>query len=83
MLISSTPRRTSTLSQPQRGKISVAIPEDLYESIKKRIEGKGFSTPDDFVTYVLRVSMGKQQDSSAPVDDDEKVIEQLKALGYI
>ena len=70
------------MSQARQGRVTVSIPEDLYESIKKRIEGKGFSTPDDFVTYVLRISLGKQPDASETADD-EKVIEQLKALGYI
>jgi Arc/MetJ-type ribon-helix-helix transcriptional regulator len=68
-------------SQPNE-LISVSIPADLHAQIKKSIEGKGFSTVDDFVTYVLRVTMGKQPVKSEDVDDSG-VVDQLKALGYI
>src|SRR5712692_6461414 len=68
-------------SQPTE-RIPVSIPADLYAQIKKSIEGKGFSTVDDFVTYVLRVTMGKQPDKPEDVEDSG-VVDQLKALGYI
>jgi Arc/MetJ-type ribon-helix-helix transcriptional regulator len=63
-------------------KVSVSIPADLHAQIKKSIEGKGFSTVDDFVTYVLRVTMGKQLVKPESADDGA-VVDQLKALGYI
>ena len=68
-------------SQPTE-RIPVSIPADLHAQIKKSIEGKGFSTVDDFVTYVLRVTMGKQLDKPEDVEDSG-VVDQLKALGYI
>ncbi|MGD0477839.1 MAG: CopG family transcriptional regulator [Nitrososphaerales archaeon] len=69
------------MSEPPKKK-AVAIPEDLYEQIQGAIKGKGFSTVDDYVTYFLRISFGKQPQKEEE-GDDSKVIDQLKALGYI
>jgi len=72
----------STLSDNSPAKKQISIPEDLYEDIRKSIEGKGFSTVDDYVTYVFRIAMGKKSSDVQDTDND-KVMEQLKALGYI
>lgn len=69
------------MSEPPPKK-TVAIPADLYEQIRKSIEGKGFSTVDDYVAYFLRISFGKQPQKEE-AGDDSKVIDQLKSLGYI
>ena len=62
----------------------MSIPEDLYESIRKSIEGKGFNSVDDYVTYVLHVTIGKSSSTTKGAEtDDEKVMQQLKSLGYI
>jgi Arc/MetJ-type ribon-helix-helix transcriptional regulator len=68
-------------NQPNE-RISVSIPADLHAQIKKSIEGKGFNTVDDFVTYILRVTMGKQP-TKPENSDDSAVVDQLRALGYI
>jgi len=68
-------------NQPNE-RVSISIPADLHAQIKKSIEGKGFSTVDDFVTYVLRVTVGKQP-AKPENADDSIVVDQLKALGYI
>ena len=65
-------------------KREVKIPQDLYDDITKAVAGKGFSTVDDYVTYVLRITLGKKQaGTSDQQSDDENVMKQLKALGYI
>ena len=33
---------------------TVSIPKPLYDKIKARIEGTGFTSVSDYVTYVLR-----------------------------
>jgi hypothetical protein len=55
---------------------------DLYDSISKKIAGKGFATVADFVNYVLRVAVGKETEE-LDAEDTESVMARLKALGYI
>jgi hypothetical protein len=35
-------------------KVTLKIPRPLYERIQKLIEGSGFSSPTDFIVFVLR-----------------------------
>jgi hypothetical protein len=74
--------RNGEIEAESSDKHQVLIPQDLYDLVRKLIEGKGFSTVDDYVTFVLRVNMGKKSSSNKQVDD-ENVMKQLKALGYI
>lgn len=78
---------------------TISIPKPLVEKIKKRCEGTGFTSVSSYVTYVLRqlISNMEQKNESANQksqttnppreafsrDDEEKVKERLKALGYI
>jgi predicted CopG family antitoxin len=63
---------------------TVAIESDLYEELKKMIEETGFSTVDDYVTYLLRSQIGKKDQTQDLSDEDtEAVTSRLKALGYI
>jgi len=66
----------------EKGKTAVLIPSDLYEQIRDSVSEKGFSSVDDYVAYVLRVSEGKVSQGNAE-EDDERVKNRLKALGYI
>lgn len=60
----------------------VRIPKDLYEEIEKGLRDKGFSTVDDFVTYVLRVTLGKPSETLSE-EDTKSVTDRLKRLGYV
>jgi len=66
-------------------KIAVMIPEELYRLIQEEIKNTGFSKVDDYVTYMLHVKLGKKsvKSSSTTKEDEDKVIEQLKSLGYL
>lgn len=66
----------------KQDKKAIYIPLDLYELIQKKVSGKGFSTPDDFVVYTLRIILGKGTQSIESIDE-EKVMEQLRAMGYV
>ena len=39
-------------------KVTVKIPRPLYERIQQVIDGSGFSSPTDFVVFVLRDLVG-------------------------
>jgi len=66
---------------------TVSIPTPLVEKIKKRIEGTGFTSVSSYVTYVLReVIANMDEDDDEEVfskEDEEKVKERLRALGYL
>jgi len=66
---------------------TVSIPTQLYEKIKKRIEGTGFTSVSDYVTYVLREVLAsleeEEKEEAFSPEEEEKVKERLRALGYI
>ncbi len=74
-------------SEKERKHTTVSIPIQLYEKIKKRIKGTGFTSVSDYVTYVLReVIASLEEEEKEEVfskEEEEKVKERLRALGYL
>ena len=66
---------------------TISIPTPLAEKIKKKIEGTGFHSLSSYVTYVLReVISGMEENDEEEAfskEDEEKVKERLRALGYL
>ena len=66
---------------------TISIPTPLAGKIKKRIEGTGFNSLSSYVTYVLREVISniedEEQDEAFSKEDEEKVKERLRALGYL
>lgn len=65
---------------------TVSIPTPLVEKIKQRIEGTGFTSVSSYVTYVLReviANMDEEEEEVFSKEDEEKVKERLRALGYL
>ncbi|RLF40892.1 MAG: CopG family transcriptional regulator [Thermoplasmata archaeon] len=65
---------------------TISIPTPLAEKIKKRIEGTGFHSLSSYVTYVLREvlsGMEEEEEEAFTKEDEEKVKERLRALGYL
>ena len=65
---------------------TVSIPTPLAEKIKKRIKGTGFTSLSSYVTYVLREvisGMGEESEEAFSKEDEEKVKDRLRALGYL
>jgi len=66
---------------------TVSIPTALYERIKSIMEGTGFKSVSDYVTYVLRevVAMHEMEKMSEPFSEEDvrRIKEKLKALGYL
>ena len=66
-------------------KINIRIPLDLYSEIKRKIELEDkFNNVEDFVEFVLR-ELFKENISEQIFDseDENKVKERLKSLGYL
>jgi len=69
-----------------KNKVTIKIPEELYENLKKMIENTGFSSVNEFIVFVMRnVSSGGHitQGDSLSKEEIESVRKRLKALGYI
>ena len=71
----------------ERKHTTVSIPVQLIEKIKERIKGTGFTSVSAYVTYVLReVLSSLEMEEKKEVftkDEEEKVKEKLRALGYL
>lgn len=63
----------------------VKIPIDLYKQIEEKIKNSDVSSVTDFITTLLKEKLSSDQPETAPLssEDEEKVKERLKALGYM
>lgn len=66
---------------------TISIPTPLAAKIKKRIEGTGFNSLSSYVTYVLREVISgieeEEEEEAFSKEDEQKVKERLRALGYL
>ncbi len=58
----------------------ITIPAELCNKLKKPAEEAGFKSVND---YILKVLEDKASSSDFSDEDEEKVKERLKALGYM
>lgn len=80
--------RGPMLKEPR---VTVKIPRPLYRRIQQVIENSGFSSPTDFIVYVIRdlVSEVESKPVKAGADPEftpeelEAVRQKLKNLGYL
>ncbi len=63
----------------------VSIPTSLYKKIEEKIKGSEIKSVSSYITKVLRESLSKEETTQEAFskEDEEKVKERLKALGYI
>ena len=63
----------------------IAIPTSLYQKIEEKIKGTELTSVASYVTKVLNDSLSKEQETKEAFskEDEEKVKDRLKALGYI
>jgi Arc/MetJ-type ribon-helix-helix transcriptional regulator len=65
---------------------TIQIPGTLYDRVSARIEGTEFASVSDYVTRVIRERLAAEENkkaSSYTREEEEKVKERLKALGYL
>lgn len=70
----------------RESKVTVKIPRPLYRKIQQVVDGSGFSSPTDFIVYVLRDLMGEASGETKPEFDAhelEELKKKLKKLGYL
>lgn len=65
---------------------SVELPESLYNRIEARVRGSKFASVSDYVSFVLReklVSDEEVSQSHFTKEEEEKIKDRLRALGYL
>ncbi len=69
----------------KEGRIDVSIPASLYKKIEERIKGTETESVSSYVTKVIEENLAKKEGApeSLSEEDEEKVKERLKALGYL
>lgn len=69
--------------------VTLKIPKDLSEELKKRAEDKGFKSLSDYVTYILRQVLSKieteEKQKKEPLikEGEEEIKQKLRDLGYL
>ena len=61
----------------------VKLDRDLYDRARKVSETAGYSSVDEFVTHVLEKEIQRLTGGDGNAEDEEKLKERLKGLGYI
>lgn len=69
--------QTVTLHAVRESKVTVKIPRPLYRKIQLVVEGSGFSSPTDFIVFVLRDLMGDTP--AAKVDPEAGLVPEADA----
>jgi len=64
---------------------TVSIPMSLYKKIEESIKGTDVTSVSSYVAKILRETLAKDEakEDVFSKEDEEKVKERLKALGYI
>ena len=69
----------------EKESMSVSIPASLYKKIEEVIQGTDVTSVSSYVAKVLREKLSQQEKAGEDFskEDEEKVKERLKALGYL
>jgi len=69
----------------EEDKVTIQIPKKLYEKAKKYIEQHGgFSSVEELVEFVLNEVLTEEEPEYVySKEEEEKVKERLRALGYL
>lgn len=65
--------------------LTIRIPRDLYEKVRKEADESGFTDINEFIVFVLSqlVETSETGGEVLSKEDEEKVRERLRSLGYI
>ena len=64
---------------------TVSIPTELADKSREFIKGTGFKNLSDYVTFILReiISTRREWNQAKTQEDEERVKEKLRRLGYL
>lgn len=68
-------------------RVTVKIPRPLYRRVQQVIENSGFSSPTDFIVFVIRDLVSevesKGEDQEYSTEELQAIRQKLKNLGYL
>ncbi len=65
-------------------KVAVHISKELYEKAEKYVKESGdFSSVDELVEFVLNELLSEEEEQALTPEEEEKIKERLRALGYL
>lgn len=70
----------------KESRVTVKIPRPLYRRIQQVIENSGFSSPTDFIVFVLRDLVSEvetKEDREYSPEELQVIRQKLKNLGYL
>jgi len=63
-------------------RVQVSLSKDLYDKVVEKVREGVITSVEDFIDYAVVEALEKLKSPYSP-EDEEKVKERLKALGYI
>jgi len=67
-LVASRPPEAAPAAAPRSGGrryTTISIPQQLYEDVKKAIDGTGFRSPTEYLVYITRLSLQAPAEAGA------------------
>ncbi|MCK4272658.1 CopG family transcriptional regulator [bacterium] len=66
-------------------RVTIKIPRQLYNKLRKIIDESGFSSVNEFIVYILRdlVALQRENEDSLTPEEVRLLKERLKKLGYL
>lgn len=74
------------MSSKSEDSVSVDIPKKLYDKISNKIKNTSFSSVSKYITHLVEKELTGEGESEEEVfskEDEEKIKERLRKLGYI
>jgi Arc/MetJ-type ribon-helix-helix transcriptional regulator len=68
---------------PERPSSTIRLPDELVRAIEARIKNSSFDSVDSFVTFVLARLLEEPDVSAFSEEDERRLKERLRSLGYI
>ena len=64
--------------------VAIELPKSLVDKIAGRVPDSGFKTVSEYVSFVLEQAIAKYEEkSSITAEDQEKIEQRLRDLGYL
>jgi Arc/MetJ-type ribon-helix-helix transcriptional regulator len=63
--------------------VKIQISSEVAARIQERIQGTGFGSVDEFVSYVLARLLENTSEVPFSEDDEKRLKDRLRSLGYI
>jgi Arc/MetJ-type ribon-helix-helix transcriptional regulator len=67
----------------ERPSSAIRLPDELFRAIEARIQNSSFDSVDSFVTFVLARLLEEPEVSAFSEEDERRLKERLRSLGYI